>query len=180
MSVQRTFAVALVALLFVSATSALASVGEVHLYVDGLACPFCTFGIEKSLKQVPGVVSAETTIRTGLVRIQLEAGARLDPAALNEAVKKSGFTPSRIEVTVTGTLVTRDEHPALKSSETGQTFRLVEPGAEGTYELLSAELLEKLQSASADSSKRLTVSGRVHSHAGLPPALAVENFDVAP
>ncbi len=173
-------AVALVALLFVSATSVLASVGEIRLYVEGLACLFCTFGIEKSLKKVPGVVSIETTIRTGLVRIQLEPGAQLDPAALNEAVKKSGFTPSRIEVTVTGTLVTSNEHPALKSSETGQTFRLVEPGAEGTHELLSAELLEKLKSASANSSKRLTVSGRVHSHAGLPPALAVENFEVAP
>ncbi len=126
------------------------------------------------------MVSVETTIRTGLVRIQLEAGAQLDPAALNEAVKKSGFTPSRIDVTVTGRLVTRDEHPALKSSETDQTFRLVEPGAEGTYELLSPELLEKLESASANSSKRLTVSGRVHSHAGLPPALAVESFEVAP
>lgn len=174
-------AVALVARLFVSATSALASVGEVRLYVDGLACPFCTFGIEKSLKKVPGVVSLETTIRTGVVRIQLESGARLDPAALNEAVKKSGFTPSRIEVTVTGTLVTSNKHPALKSAaKAGQTFRLVEPGAEGTYELLSAELLEKLESASADGSKRLTVSGRVHSHAGLPPALAVESFKVAP
>ena len=76
--------------------------------------------------------------------------------------------------------MTSNEHPALKSSETGQTFRLVEPGAEGNYELLSAELLEKLKSASADRSKRLSVSGRVHSHAGLPPALAVENFEVAP
>ena len=173
-------AVAFVALLFVSATSALASVVEVRLYVEGLACPFCTFGIEKSLKKVSGVVSVETTIRTGLVRIQLEPEAQLDPAALNEAVKKSGFTPSRIEATITGTLLTSNEHPALKSSETGQTFRLVEPGAEGTYELLSAELLDKLKSASANDPKRLTVSGRVHSHTGLPPALAVENFEVAP
>ncbi len=98
---------------------------------------------------------------------------------MNEAVTKSGFTPSRIEVRVTGTLVTSNEHPALKSSETGQVFRLVEPGAEGTHELLSGELLEELESASANNSKRLTVSGRVHSHAGLPPALAVESFEVA-
>ncbi len=172
--------VALVGLLFLSTTSTLASVNEVRLYVEGLACPFCTFGIEKSLKKVEGVVSLETTIRTGLVRIQLEPGAQLDPAALEEAVKKSGFTPSRIEVTVTGTLVTSNEHPALKSSETGQTFRLVEPGAESTYELLSAELLEKLESASANGSKPLTVSGQVHSHAGLPSAVAVESFEVAP
>ena len=177
---QFKYVLMLVALLLSSATSAHAYVAEVRIYVEGLACPFCTFGIEKSLKKVPGVVSLETTIRTGLVRIQLEPGAQLDPAALNEAVKKSGFTPSRIEATITGTLATSNEHPALKSTATGQTFRLVEPGADGTYELLSAELLEKLKSASANSSKRLSVSGRVHSHTGLPPVLAVEHFEVAP
>ena len=106
----------LVALLLSSATSAFASISEVRLYVEGLACPFCTFGIEKSLKKVPGVVSLETTIRTGLVRIQMEPGASLDPAALNEAIKKAGFTPSRIEATITGRLVTSNEHPAIASS----------------------------------------------------------------
>ena len=171
---------ALVALLLSSAPSAHASVGEVRVFVKGLACPFCTFGIEKSLEKVPGVVSVETTIRTGLVQVQLRPGTPLDPAALNEAVRKSGFTPSRIEATITGTLVTSNEHPALKSDETNQTFRLVEPGpAEGTFELPSAELLEKLESASGNGSKRLTVSGRVHSHAGLPTAVAVESFEVA-
>ena len=66
-----------------SATSTFASINEVRVYVEGLACPFCTFGIEKNLKKVPGIVSLETTIRTGLVRIQMEPGASLDPAALN-------------------------------------------------------------------------------------------------
>ncbi len=167
-----------VALLLASATSALASVGEVRLYVEGLACPFCTFGIEKSLKQVPGVVSLETTIRTGLVRIQLEPGAQLDPAALNEAIKKSGFTPSRIEATITGKLSTSNEYPALASSGTGQTFRLVEPGAEGTFELLTTETLEKLKQAAQDGDSVLAISGRIHSHASAPPALAVESFEV--
>ena len=170
--------VVLVALLFLSATSTLASVNEVRLYVEGLACPFCTFGIEKSLKKVEGVVSLETTIRTGLVRIQLEPGAQLDPAALEEAVRKSGFTPSRIEATITGKLSTSNEHPAFASSGTGQTFRLVEPGAEGAFELLTTETLEKLKQASQDGDNVLAISGRIHSHVNAPPVLAVENFEV--
>ena len=168
-----------VALLLSSATSTFASVSEVRLYVEGLACPFCTFGIEKSLKKVPGVVSLETTIRTGLVRIEVEPGVPLDPTALNEAVKRAGFTPSRVEATITGKLSTSNEHPALASSGNRQTFRLVEPGPEGTFELLAPETLEKLKLAAQDGSKLLAISGRIHSHAGIPPALAVENFEVA-
>ena len=166
------------ALLIVSATSTLASVNEVRLYVEGLACPFCTFGIEKSLKKVEGVVSLETTIRTGLVRIQLEPGAQLDPAALEEAIKRAGFTPSRIEATITGKLSTSNEHPAFASSGTGQTFRLVEPGAEGTFELLTTQTLEKLKQAAQDGTNVLAISGRIHSHTSAPPVLAVESFEV--
>ncbi len=174
---KHTLILAMFALL--SVTSTFASINEVRVYVDGLACPFCTFGIEKSLKKVPGIVSLETTIRTGLVRIQMEPGASLDPAAVNEAVKKAGFTPSRIEATITGKLVTSNEHPALASPGNGQTFRLVEPGPEGTFELLTAETLEKLKQAAQDGSKPLTISGRIHTHAGTPPALAVQDFEVA-
>ena len=167
------------ALVFLSTAPTFAAIDKVQLYVEGLACPFCTFGIEKSLKKVPGVVSLETTIRTGLVEIEMAPGEPLDPSALNEAVRKAGFTPSRIEATITGKLSTSNEHPALTSSGNGQGFRLVEPGSDGTFELLSPETLEKLNQVSEHGSKILTISGQVHSHMGLPPALGVERFEVA-
>ncbi len=168
------------ALLLSGATSTFASISEVRLYVEGLACPFCTFGIEKSLKKVPGVVSLETTIRTGLVRVEMEPGVPLDPTALNGAVKRAGFTPSEIEATITGKLSISNEHPALASSGDGQTFRLVESGPEGTFELLTAETLEKLKRAAQDGSELLAISGRIHTHVeGMPPALAVQDFELA-
>ena len=175
--VRHSFIVAV--LVLVSATSTLASIGEVRLHVKGLACPFCTFGIEKSLKKVPGVISVETTIRTGVVRIEMEPGASLDAGALNQAVKNSGFTPSGIDATVTGKLVTKDEKPALESSGSGQIFLLVEPGREGVLEVLDDETLGKLKSASGEGSIPLTISGPVHSHAGMSPALGVERFEAA-
>ena len=156
---------------------ALGSVDEARLHVKGLACPFCVFGIEKELEKVPGVVSLETTIRTGVVRIQIEPAASLNAGALNEAVKEAGFTPAKLEATVTGKLVTRDEKPALESSGSGQIFVLVEPGRPSGS--ISDESLVKLKRASEDGSRMLTISGHVHTHVDMPPALAVESFEVA-
>ena len=165
--------------LAVLCTSTLASVDRVFLQVKGVACPFCVYGIEKNLKKVPGVAAVEMTIRTGVVRISLQPGTPLDAAALEEAITMAGFTPGSLEVQVTGNLVTTDDKPALKSEETGQVFLLVEPGEAGTHELLSAETLSGLKKASDDGAKPLTISGRVHRHAGMPAALAVERYRAA-
>lgn len=156
------------------ASPALASVEQIRLHVRGLACPFCVFGIEKNLKKLPGVASVETTIRTGLVRLQIEPGAGLDTARLEQAVVKSGFTLDGIEATVTGRLVSRDEWPALEAEPGGQIFLLVEGRGP-----LSTETLQKLKRASRDGSIPLTVSGRVHGHASRPPSLAVQSFEAA-
>ena len=88
---KRNF-VALVMAMGLLATPALASVDEIQVHVKGLACPFCVFGIEKSLKKVPGVLSVETTIRTGIVRLEVKPRTILDTDEFNEAIKKSGFT----------------------------------------------------------------------------------------
>ena len=160
------------------ALPALASVDEAQIHVEGLACPFCVYGVEKNLKRVPGVVSLLTTIRTGWVHIDMEPNAVLDTDALKEAIKKAGFTPSDIEATVTGDLIQRDERWALKSTGTGQVFLLVEPSEDG-LQRISEETLAKLQQASNDGAKPVVITGLVHSHPGMPPALAVERFKVA-
>ena len=38
-----------------------------QLRVDGLACPFCAYGIEKKLGALEGVQSVETNIKDGVV-----------------------------------------------------------------------------------------------------------------
>ena len=41
------------------------SVAETYkLRVDGLACPFCSYGIEKQLGKLPGVTSLKTNIKS--------------------------------------------------------------------------------------------------------------------
>ncbi len=176
---MRRHFVALVMTMGLLATLALASVDEIQVHVQGLACPFCVFGIEKSLKKVPGVVSVETTIRTGIARLEVKPGTFLDTTELKAAVKKSGFSLDYIEATVTGQLVTRDERPALEADPGGQAFLLIEDGEADVFKALSSQTLDKLNRASEDGSHPLTISGRVHGHAGRLPALAVETFKVA-
>ena len=60
--------------------------------VDGLACPFCAYGIEKQLTRIDGVASVETDIKSGSVVITMKPGATLDEAEAKRAVEAAGFT----------------------------------------------------------------------------------------
>lgn len=60
--------------------------------VDGLACPFCAFGIEKQLQKLDGVTHLDTNLEEGHVIVKMQEGKTLDEAAVKQAVKKAGFT----------------------------------------------------------------------------------------
>ena len=62
------------------------------LRVDGLACPFCAYGVEKKLNAVKGVQRIEVDIAGGTVTVTMAEGASLDEAAAKKAVKDAGFT----------------------------------------------------------------------------------------
>ena len=60
-----------------------------RLHVDGLACPFCAYGIEKKLNAVPGVERVETNIREGVVIVTMTDGAIFGVTAAKQAVSCS-------------------------------------------------------------------------------------------
>ncbi len=62
------------------------------LQIDGLACPFCAYGIEKQLGAIEGVETVETDIKSGTVTVTMQEGASLDEGAANGAVEAAGFT----------------------------------------------------------------------------------------
>ncbi len=62
------------------------------LWVDGLACPFCAYGVEKQLGAVPGVERVETDIRSGTLTVFVEGDRTLDEASARKAVEAAGFT----------------------------------------------------------------------------------------
>ena len=62
------------------------------LQADGVACPFCAYGIEKQLGAIEGVEAVETDIKSGTVIVTMQDGATLNEAAAKEAVEAAGFT----------------------------------------------------------------------------------------
>ena len=62
------------------------------VYVDGLSCPFCTYGIEKKFSKVKGVEKIDIDLKTGTTIITMAAGKTLDETTARETVKAAGFT----------------------------------------------------------------------------------------
>jgi len=81
---------AVLAVLFAGTVQAWAA--SVHSFkVDGLACPFCSYGVEKQLKSIPGVSGVKVSIKTSTVTVTMKNGTRLTKAQADRAVKDAGF-----------------------------------------------------------------------------------------
>lgn len=68
---------------------------ESHVYrlrVDGLACPFCAYGVEKKLSDLEGVEGLTFEINAGIVVVTMARGTALDEAMARKAVSEAGFT----------------------------------------------------------------------------------------
>ena len=64
--------------------------------VDGLSCPFCAYGVEKKLKTLDGVKKIKIKMNEGEAIITFEAGTKIDPDKIKEAVEDSGFTAREV------------------------------------------------------------------------------------
>ncbi len=72
--------------------AAFAAQTQYQLRVDGLACPFCAYGIEKELNRTDGVESIEIDINAGTVTVTMAEGATMTEAQASRIVEDAGFT----------------------------------------------------------------------------------------
>ena len=72
--------------------AALAADKHYVLGVDGLACPFCAYGIEKRLNKVDGVTGVEVDVGKSTVRVTLQEGRTFSEERARQAVEQAGFT----------------------------------------------------------------------------------------
>ncbi len=63
-----------------------------ELRVDGLACPFCAYGIEKKLNAIDGVNDVDIDLNSGLVTVDVTEGAALNDSQMTELFNDAGFT----------------------------------------------------------------------------------------
>ena len=65
---------------------------QYDLRVDGLACPFCAYGIEKKFTRTEGVENVEIDLKNGLVVVKTSDGKSFTEDQLKNIVKDAGFT----------------------------------------------------------------------------------------
>ncbi len=99
---------------------------EVTVTVEGLACPFCAYGIEKKLKRVEGVRSIDIGMNRGVVILTAEKGRSVDIGQIPRAVKDAGFSFSQMKARVTGTARREGEKFLLQYGGSDELFIVVD------------------------------------------------------
>ncbi len=99
MSNNRLFIISVI-LVFAFAATLTASIQlqKVTLRVDGLACPFCAYGLEKKLKRIEGAEKLEIRINEGVVILHFKEGTKIDKELIAKKVKEAGFTPKEMQI----------------------------------------------------------------------------------
>ena len=130
---KKEFATAI--LVTLAATSLLsAGVERVTVRVDGLACPFCAYNIEKRMRTLEGVTKDspfKMSVETGIAELAWSSTISFDPAAIRTQIRKAGFTPRDISITATGKVRVvlgaspRPERLELKDEDTRQTISIL-------------------------------------------------------
>ncbi len=80
---------------------------EYTIQVDGLGCPFCSYGIEKRLHTLDGVKGIEFDIAKGQVILSTTPGVTLSREQIKAKVKEAGFTLRSFSVREDGSDGTR-------------------------------------------------------------------------
>ena len=65
---------------------------QYNLRVDGLACPFCAYGIEKKFTRTEGVKSVDIDLQKGLVIVKTVDGKTFREDELKTIIHDTGFT----------------------------------------------------------------------------------------
>ncbi len=130
------------------AEPALAAIDHYEVQVDGLACPFCAYGLEKKLKKLPGATNVQIELNAGRAAFDVVSGVLL-PGPVENSVRDAGFTARDIMVTASGTV----------ESE-GNDLRL-DIGGEQTLVLRGGEAFGELQGLVNKEQRNVVVTGLI-------------------
>ena len=73
-------------------TSLLAAGMQYEMRVDGLACPFCAYVIEKNFMKTEGVERVDIDLQKGLVIVDTKEGVSFTEPQLKQIFDDSGFS----------------------------------------------------------------------------------------
>ena len=171
---NKSFFTCFVFTLVLSPLVAQAQVKQVSLRVDGLACPFCAYGLEKKVAKLEGYTANTYTVKIneGVVSFDWRRDKPLDLKAVETAVDKAGFTLRGVTGRFAGTLEKREDQYVLRLlAPFDQRFVLQElsktgagdprPQSAPALETPTNRLRERLERMSANGNA-VEIVGRVH------------------
>jgi len=156
--------------------SAGASFLSAELTVNGLTCPFCAFGIEKKLLDVPGVREVDVFLDEGRIALTFQPGSEATVNDLEQAVAKAGFELEALSLESSGE-IQRGQGLHLVSHP-GMTFRLFET-LDGRQISLSEETLQHLYEIKLPTGAIVVVEGIVTDRDSSEPSLVIRRIESA-
>lgn len=168
---------------FISSPYSFAQVKEIKLGVDGLACPFCAYGLEKKLKTLEGLESLDISLKKGMAVIVFIEDNKVDLANIKTMVTDAGYTLRSMTIKASG-IIQREEKYFLFNikgnknklyifdEHTQQEFKEEHPVI-----TLNVELKKKLEDFSKDKIP-VTITGSIHSHSDGSFGLSIEEYSV--
>jgi len=158
---------------------AFAEIKTVNLHVDGLFCPFCALSLEKKLKKVEAVSTVDVHLKKGVTNVTLNPNVTFDLKALQQAVKKAGFTLKNIDVEVMGTIIRNKEEFLVLESQGDQTRFILfdQDHKDSSSKVLGINVEKKLISAQKEG-RLVLIMGVVHEHDKLPPGLMIKKLEI--
>lgn len=88
---KETLLTGLLWLLAITATGVQADT-RYEIRADGLACPYCAYGVEKKFSQIEGVKDFDIDLQKGVVKVTVKDGVELTESQLQQLFKDAGFS----------------------------------------------------------------------------------------
>lgn len=71
--------------------------GNAVVAVNGMACPFCAYGLRKELLNLPAVKDVQVDLNKSQATVAVKQDSEVTEAEIAQAVKKAGFTPGSVQ-----------------------------------------------------------------------------------
>ncbi len=149
-----------------------AQVKQVRIKVNGLACPFCAYGLEKKFKKFDGVGKVTISLNKGMATLDNKENQSIEFENLASAVTDAGFSATEITATVKGVISKSDDIYLLSVVDSDEKLILE-----------NNEVLQSLLSSLNGAEKEVSVKGAISQkqtpgHKSHPFALSIQQFEM--
>lgn len=97
---------------------------HVEFRMNGLACPFCLYGIKKRLNALKGVADIESSFEKSTATLWIRPGSSTTLWDLSDAVRRAGFSTDTFWITDAGSIRKEGAGYVFESMANSERFRI--------------------------------------------------------